>query len=397
MRESFHLGRVAGVSVGLNWTLLPVAALFTWSLATGQLPYEVHGYSSSAYWVTALLTTILFFAGLLAHELSHAVVARRGGIHTRGIVLWLLGGVAQLDSDSTDPGTEFKVAVAGPAMSLTIALVAGLGAWGLSALGLSPLIVAAVVWLAGINALLGVFNLLPAFPLDGGRVLRAALWWRWRDQARATAAVARTARFIGAGLVGLGLVEFLSTGSLGGTWLALIGWFVMTSARQQERRVAVGSRLADIRVADAMSVPPVVVPVSATLADVLNQYLRVHRFTTYPVVDETGRIVGLTTTSRMNRVPGERWWMTPVTAASATPAEMVVCSPVDPLGPVSDRLAASPDGIAVVIDQGRLVGMLSASDVEGALRRADLLRRLVDNRVGNSVDHRPEDPVGRRV
>src|SRR5579884_1277582 len=175
MRESVHLGRVAGIRIGLSWSLLPAFVLIAWSLADGQLPFEVPGYSSRAYWVVGVVTSVAFFAGLVAHELSHALVARRRGLEVRGIVLWLFGGVAQMEGDMDNARTELLVAVVGPATSLLIAGVGALGAWGLDSAGVSPIVVAALAWLAVINGLLGVFNLLPAFPLDGGRLLRAGL------------------------------------------------------------------------------------------------------------------------------------------------------------------------------------------------------------------------------
>ena len=235
MRESVYLGRVAGIRIGLSWSLLPAFALIAWSLANGQLPYEVPGYNHSAYWVVGVLTAVAFFAALVAHELAHSIVARRRGMRVQGIVLWLFGGVAQMEGEMSDPRTELMVAVVGPLVSLLIAGVGALGAWGLDAAGASPIVVAALAWLAAVNGLLGVFNLLPAFPLDGGRLLRAGLWWRWKDQNRATRAAANSGRIVGGGLIALGVLEWFRLGGFGGLWLAAIGWFVVTAAGQALR------------------------------------------------------------------------------------------------------------------------------------------------------------------
>src|SRR5579875_2005645 len=198
MGESLHLGRFRGISVGVNWSLVPVFVLVAWSLATTLLPSAAPGHAGWGYWLFALLTAAAFYASLLAHELGHALLARRHGVGVRGIVLWVFGGVAQLEGDTPSPRAELELAAAGPAVSLALA-AAGLGAAAaLAALRADSLLVAAVGWLGAINALLAVFNLLPAFPLDGGRILRSLLWWRWGDRERATAAAARVGRAGGA-------------------------------------------------------------------------------------------------------------------------------------------------------------------------------------------------------
>ena len=373
MDESIHLGTIGGVRVGANWSLLAVFALISWSLAAGQLPVEAPGYAPRAYWVVAVLTTVAFLAGLLAHELAHALLARRRGMNVKGIVLWLFGGVAQLEGDSPDARTELQVALAGPAASIGLAVAGGAAAWGLDRLGLSPLLVAAVAWLAAMNAVLGVFNLLPAFPLDGGRVLRAALWRHWDDRARATGVAASTGRIVGYGLMAAGAVELLAGGTLGGVWLGLIGWFVATAAGQQSARVGERARLQGLTVADAMSTSPVVVPAAASVAEVVDRYVRGGRFSAFPVGDAFGHIVGLTSYERMAGVPRDAWSDTPVAAASATPAEMVACTPDEDLGRAASRLQQSRDRRAVVVDGGRLVGILTLSDVGRAVRRASLV------------------------
>jgi Zn-dependent protease len=243
MNESVHFGRIRGIRIGANWSLLPIFVMIAWSLAVVLLPAAAPGFSGVGYWAVALLTTCAFYAGLLAHELSHAFVAERHGVSVKGIVLWLFGGVAQLEGDTPRAPSELRLAAAGPATSLGIAAIAAAIAWLLAAIGASSLMVAAVWWLAGINALLAAFNLLPAFPLDGGRILRALLWRRWSDRVRATAVAAKVGLIAGYGLIGVGILEFLAGGgALGGVWLAVIGWFITVAARQQNERVREGAR-----------------------------------------------------------------------------------------------------------------------------------------------------------
>ena len=354
MNESIHLGHIGRTRIGLNWTLIPVAFLITWGLADG-LPHEVAGYPAGAYWLAGGLTALAFYASLLAHELAHAVVARRQGQSVRGIVLWLFGGMAQIEGDSPDAGAEFRMAAVGPLTTFVVAGLAAGGAWVLSWLGLVPLVVAALAWLAGINALLGAFNLLPAFPLDGGRVLRAILWRRSGDRDRATVGAARTGRVLGMALVAFGLYETLFAGNFSGLWLAMVGWFISGSATQQmlvSRAARTGSILGpppsgaqvgpfggsangagsarpgaanpafgsvvDLRGGPSGAAAAVVaaVPCGLTVSEAYDRYFKYSQLTSLPVVDEDGRLVGTVTLEGLYAVPGERWWMTSVLEAT---------------------------------------------------------------------------------
>ncbi len=373
MNESFHLGEIRGVRVGINWSLLPIFLLIALSLAGTLLPSAAPGYTTSAYWVFALLTTAAFYASLLAHELAHALVARRRGVEVKGIVLWILGGVAQLEGDSRDPRAELEIVGAGPLTSLGLAAGGALAALLLGAVGTSALLVSSLAWLAGINALLALFNMLPAFPLDGGRILRALLWRHWHDRMRATAVAARVGKICGIGLIAVGVLEFLAGGgALGGIWLAVIGWFITVAAGQQHEQVTERSRAGHLRVADAMTRAPLAVPAQATVAEVIERYVRPNRFSSFPVVDTDGRLVGLATVTRMASLPRPRWHTTPVGAAAAPPTEIVQCAPSDSLTDVAVRMQSSPDRRAVVVDGANVVGILTPSDVRRAISHADL-------------------------
>ena len=373
MSESLHLGRIRGIRIGLNWSLLPIFFLLAWSLADSLLPAAAPGFASWGYWVFALLTTAAFYASLLAHELAHALVARRHGVNVKGIVLWVFGGVAQMENDSPNPRAELELTAAGPATSFALAAAGLLLAWILSLAGASQLLVSSLRWLGAINGLLAVFNLLPAFPLDGGRILRAALWRRWGDRMRATATASRVGRIGGYVLIAVGALELLvGAGALSGIWLALIGWFITMASGQQYEQLSRQSHLRDLQVADAMSAQLMAVPASPTVAQVIAQYVRPSRFSSFPVLGPDGGLVGLATVQRMARLPRESWATTPILAASATPAETVQCSPRDRLADVATQIEASADRRAVVIDAGRVVGILTASDVKRAIERSRL-------------------------
>jgi Zn-dependent protease/CBS domain-containing protein len=373
MTESLHLGRIRGIAVGVNWSLLPVFFLLTWSLADTLLPAAAPGFAGWAYWILAILTTAAFYASLLAHELAHAVVAQRHGIRIKGIVLWLFGGVAQMENDSPTPRAELEFTAAGPATSFALAAGALLLAGLASLAGASTILVAALRWLGEINILLGLFNLLPAFPLDGGRILRAVLWQRWGDRARATNAAGKVGRIGGYALIALGVLIFLfGGGALTGLWLALIGWFITAAAGQQSAWVSRDAQLEELRVSDAMSPHPIAVPSRATLGEVIDRYVRLTRLSSFPVVAPDGRVVGLVTLQRITKLPRETWATAPVLTAAAAPGEIVQCAPGDRLADVAARVEAGADRRAVVLEAGRLVGILTASDVRRARQRSQL-------------------------
>ena len=234
MRPTVRLGQFFGVDVGLHWTIALIAVLLTTTLSGTVLPEFAPGHSTAAYLATALVTAVLFLGSIVAHELGHSLVAIRDGIKVKGITLFALGGVASLESEPATPGSAARVALAGPAVSIGVG-VASMGlAVGASALGLPGLVVAALVWLGVINLSLAVFNLLPALPLDGGRVLQAYLWRRRGDQHEATISASKAGRWIGWGLVAFGFWELTQGGN--GLWTMLIGWFVVMTAKAEGMR-----------------------------------------------------------------------------------------------------------------------------------------------------------------
>ncbi|MBV8950419.1 MAG: site-2 protease family protein, partial [Actinobacteria bacterium] len=304
MKTSVRLGRIAGVEVGFNWSLLVIAALLAAGLAGGRFPSDAPGYSNVEYAIAGVLTAIVFLVAVLVHELSHAVVARHEGIEVDGITLWLLGGVTRMHGDAPTPAAELRVSGAGPLASLVVGVVLfGIGI-GLDAAGISPLIVDVLIWLGYINVILAVFNVLPGAPLDGGRLLHAFLWKRHGDRFRATQTASRAGQGLGWALVALGFVEFaIGTGLGGGLWLALLGWFLITAAGAEEERALVQEALGSRRVADVMAPMPATVPDSVTVRDFVDHYLLAHRHSAFPVVDAQGRPVGLVTLERVRSVP----------------------------------------------------------------------------------------------
>ncbi len=369
MNESLHLGTVGRTRVGLNWSVVVIVALISFALAT-EFRATSPGFGSVIYWAAALATAVVFLASLLGHELSHAIVARRRGVVVDGIVLWALGGVAKLNGDAPDARSELRIAVAGPVASVGLAGGFGLSALGLSLLGASTLAVTAVEWLAGVNLLLALFNLLPAYPLDGGRILRAGLWGYWGDRLRATEAAAAVGGFFGTALIALGIfaVFFVPGFPLNGIWLALIGWFVLGASRQERGAVRVRSALSGLRVGDVMRPVAGVAPAYATLADLVEQHLRPGRLDRCPLVDRNGAIAGLLTLDQLGRVSPEHWHSTRASEIAWPTASLAQTAPAAVLAPLVGQLPSVPSHCALVFDDRRLVGTVTPGDVEQVLR-----------------------------
>lgn len=370
MGGTFRVGRVAGVEVRVHWSVLVIFVLIATGLSVGSFPQAYPGYSGAAYALAGLVAAVAFLGGLLAHEVSHAVVARRNGIEVEDITLWLFGGVAQLHGDPRDPGAELRVAGVGPLVSLLLGLGTGVLAVGLAAAGVSGLPIGTLAWLSGINVLLAVFNVIPAAPLDGGRLLRAALW-KWKGDRRwASLVAARAGRVLGFVLIALGLAQFLVTGLIGALWLALIGWFVAGAATLEEQRTTIDDVLAAVRVRDVMSAEPETVPSTLTVAELV-ELMATRRHSTFPLVDG-GWLVGLVTLGRIKGLPTSRWDTTRLREIACPLADVPVASPDDPVPALVERLNRSADGRALVMDGGRLVGVVSPSDLARAIEHASL-------------------------
>ena len=373
MRETLSLGRVAGVKVGIHWSALAIVVLIVAGLASGQLPAQYPGRSPVEYVAAALVAAVLFLASLLAHEIAHSIVARRNGVEVHSIVLWLLGGVAQLDGEPRTPRADFRIAVVGPLTSLALGAVFGAVGYVAALLDAGGLVVGVLAYLAGTNVLLAIFNLIPAAPLDGGRVLRAALW-RWRGSREAAAVTAaRAGRVVGFALVGLGLLQSLVTGTFSGVWLALIGWFLVSAATAEEQQARMGSRLSGVRVGDVMTSNPVVADGTMTLQEFIDRLAMSHRFSCYPLVDPSGRLTGLVTLNRVRAVPPSRRPGTRLRDIACPPEAVPTAAPDEQLLTLLPRMRGCADGRAAVLDeQGRVIGVVSSTDISRALQLADL-------------------------
>lgn len=374
MDANVRLGRIAGVEVGLHWSLAIVFALIVWTLAGQVLPSVAPDQQQSAYWLVSVFAVFLFYVSLLSHEMGHALVARRLGVKVDGITLWIFGGVARLRGDAATPSIEVKIAIAGPLVSLVLAILFGAATFALDATGGPALVEGGVAWLAGTNALLLLFNLIPAFPLDGGRLLRAWLWQRSGDKYRATSGAARLGRICAFLMIGLGLVSTFTNGAISGLWLIFLGWFLMSAARSEESHVLLRGALNGLRVEDVMSRDPTTVPGWITVDEFMRSY-HSSNATAYPIKTFDGALDGLVTVARLAQVPQEDRHLKRVREVGIGMDEVAKAAPGEPLTAVLDRFTPVDDGQMLVLDGGELVGLLSPGDITRALRATPARRR----------------------
>lgn len=374
MKETLRLGQVLGIRVGVNWTVLVIFALVLVGLSAGRFPLAHPDEHPWAYAVAGGVAAVVFLLSLLAHELAHAVVARGAGIRVEGITLWLFGGVARLLDEAQDPRTDLRVAGVGPLVSGLLAAFFAVLAMLAGGLGIEGLAVGVLWWLSLINTALAVFNLVPAAPLDGGRLLRALLWHRHGDRTRAAVTASRAGRAFGIALIGLGLAMIVTLPGLGGLWFMLIGWFIMTAAGAEEQHAQLQERLGGISVAHVMSPQVTAVPEQLSVADLVESFVWRSRFSSFPVVDEAGRPRGLVTLNHIKEVPYERRHQTTVAQVARPLDEVVVVAPGTPLTDLLPQLSNSEERRALVIDGQQLVGIISTTDIARAVELADLRR-----------------------
>lgn len=373
MKPSVRLGRVAGIPLAAHWTALIVPLLIADILGASLLPSTVKGAGKTAYWVTAALVAAAFVASLAAHELAHAITARRRGVPVAGITLWMLGGVTQIEGEARTPRDDLAIAVAGPLTSLVCGGVAGVAALAVNGLGWSRVAAAGLVWLAVSNVLLALFNMLPGAPLDGGRVLRAIVWRRGGDRTRAELTATRAGRMTGLALVAVGGLEIVATSDfVGGVWLMLIGWFLASAATNENAAARAEDALAEIWVDDVMDRRVLVLP-SYQSAVVAARRAIAADVDYCPVTDFDGHIVGIVEINQLVR-------------AARLPTGATVSTVTRPIEP---ELIAHPHELLsaalhraghrlplVVIEGGEVVGLVTSVVITHALRRG-LLRQPV--------------------
>jgi Zn-dependent protease/CBS domain-containing protein len=370
-RAGVPLGRWGGVPVTARWSVLFTLALFADVLATSVLPAERPGHATAAYWLVGSVTAAVFLVTVLAHEFGHAIAARHFGMRVKGVTLWMLGGITELDGQAPSPGADALVAVAGPATSIGLGAASAALAWWAGGSGLSG---AGLIWLASISVLLGVFNLLPGAPLDGGRLLRALLWWRYHDRARAAYVAARVGRVLGSALIALGFIELIA-GSFLGLWLAFVGWFIV-GASTAEGKAGQVEALKGVSAGEAMEISPTVLADWWTVEQVLAQLPPDHQTPpVFPLVDFAGQPTGALTRRDLEHVPAVRRVDTRLRDIVRSRPRPLLLKPDDLLTESAPRLYQR-GVVAIVVDENNHpVGVLTADHLARAAQSVGRDRR----------------------
>jgi Zn-dependent protease/CBS domain-containing protein len=363
MHAHLKLGRFFGVEVGLHLSWALIALLITLSLGQ-HFQATNRGWGLGVVWVSAIVTALLFFVAIVLHELSHALVARARGVPVRRITLFALGGVAEMQKDAEDARTEFWVGVVGPLTSAALgALCLGLGrALSGEAAGPDSPVAAILAWLGLINLSLAAFNLIPGFPLDGGRILRAGIWWITGERSRATRLSARIGQVVALGMIVTGLVRFFAGDGLPSLWIAFIGWFLLGASGASYLELQLAEKLKGLRVADVMADDCQLVDGWLNLEGFVNDHLlRTGRRCFFVV--EQGRVAGLVTLNEVKPVPRPRWRYTTLSEVMRPLARLRTVSPETPVSEAIERMAREDVHQLPVVSNGHLDGVLSRANI----------------------------------
>ncbi|MFI2187427.1 MULTISPECIES: site-2 protease family protein [Streptomyces] len=370
MNGSVRVGRVVGVPLRMHWSVPLLVGLFAYGLGRQGLPVWTPGRSDAVYALAGVVGAALLMGSLLLHETAHAAVALRKKISVEDVTLWALGGTTRMGRPQS-AAAAFAVAVSGPLTSLVIggiALGAGFGLHGLSGWAVPSVVLA---WLGWANLFLGVFNLLPAVPLDGGRVVQAVLWWRTGDRDRADLAASRGGQIMGLLLVAAGWISVLR-GAPGGLWIVFVGLFIMVVAGAERRRAALHTALRGVRVAEAMSSPVTTGADWLTVQRFIDEVAVHSRHSALPLVDFDGRPSGVVQLRRLASVPAASRESLRVREVAIPLSQCAVAAPDEPLSTALDRISLRTGARILVVEDGRLVGIATGKDVSRLMQRSTL-------------------------
>ncbi|MGD0375076.1 MAG: site-2 protease family protein [Streptosporangiaceae bacterium] len=382
MKQSVRLGRVAGIPVGLHWSVLVMLGLIAEILAVNVLPTVIPHEGALVYWTVAAAGAVLFIAALAAHEIAHALVARHRGVAVRSITLWMLGGAAELEGLPPTPTADLEIALAGPVASFAASVLFGAVALLAHVVHGPGVVTAALTWLALMNIVLAVFNLLPGAPLDGGRILRGLLWKHYGDRQRASRAAQLSGQALGGILILIGLAELFAWRNIGGLWLMLIGWFLITMARAEQQTDEVESSLVGLHVRDVMVGNPEVGNARTDVSEFASRVVFSSRQTAFPVVSSDGDLVGVVFANTLAHVP-------PDDRATTRLGDIAVPVPAAYLaGPDTDAnsLIKQPplrgELLAAVLENRLITGLVTVDELRRAMLRSQLVTSTLIPAVG---------------
>ena len=369
---SLNIGRIIGIPVRIHYTLWLVLLLIAWSLAEGYMPQHYPGLGLTTYWAIGIVSAIILFVSVFLHELSHSYIAKKNGLPIARITLFFFGGVSEMSAEPKDAALEVRMAAAGPLTSFLIAIVLG-ASWYLTVLVSGPVpIIATLYYAALLNGVLGAFNLIPAFPLDGGRVLRGSLWGRSKSLLSATANATRVSEVISLVMMAVGLFFVIFGDFVNGLWIIFLGWFIRSGAETSLRQTRLTESLAGVRVGDIMTRDLLSVSPDASVQQLVSDYFLVHPHGGYPVISN-GKLLGVVTMSSVRSIPREKREIERVSEAMVPYERTVTVSPTTLAIDALQLMARNGVGRLVVMDGDRIAGMLTRGDLMKTMKaRQDL-------------------------
>ena len=357
--KGLRIGRIAGITISIDYSWFVIFVLFVFLLGSAYLPIIVPGIPRVLYWVAAVFTTLLFFISVLVHEMSHSVIARRHGIPVNNITLFIFGGVSQMEDEPGTPQDEFRMAIAGPLASVGVAVV--FFALAIVAVALrSRLLYASFTYLWFINVALAVFNMIPAYPMDGGRVFRSILWGSIHDLRRATYIASVTGQTFGWILIllGVGSIFIPSIRNFSSIWLALIGWFVISAARSSYQQVLLKDTLSKVPIGEVMNNNVEAVDANISVERLVSDYFLRESVSTLPV-ERNGQLLGMVSVEDVRALPRDRWAATLVSEITPAMAEEQVVHPQDDAWDAANRMTRANRDRVLVTEDGHVEGIVT--------------------------------------
>jgi Zn-dependent protease/predicted transcriptional regulator len=364
---SVRLGKIMGIPIRIHYTLWLVFALIAWSLAAGYMPQQYPGLSVMTYWMIGIISAVILFVSVLVHELSHSYVAKKNGLPIARITLFFFGGVSEITQEPQNPGLEVRMAAAGPLMSFIIAAFLG-GLWYLSKVVTAPVAITAVLgYSALINAVLGAFNLLPAYPLDGGRVFRGGLWMHSKNLVGATKTATRVSEALSLLMMFGGFIAVIFGNFLDGLWIIVLGWFIRSGAETSLRQTLTDTSFSGVTIGDIMTHDILTVPPDITVQQLVSDYFLVHPHGGYPVTKD-GKVLGVVTLQCARAVPKKKREFETVAQAMIPCERTVMVGPALGVLDAMQKMAREKVGRVLVVEGGRLLGMVTRGDLIRALQ-----------------------------
>ncbi len=367
MKGSVVIGKVRGIEIEVNVSWLVVFGLVTYMLATNYFPQNYPDWNPALGWLLGAVIALMLFVSVLLHELSHSLVSMNFGIPVRKISLFIFGGIAQMEKEPDEPGKELKIAVAGPAMSLLLFVLLMVLAGVFAAAGAPETLLVLLTYVAQVNLILAIFNMVPAFPMDGGRVLRALIWRFRGDFQNATKIAASMGGLFGYFLIFTGIFFVMSGNIINGVWFAFIGWFINQASQASYQQMVMSNIFDEIKISEFMTANVTAVDYHISVQELVDNYFYQFKFNSFPV-KRFEEVIGVVNLDRAKNIPKEEWNQTTVGGITTPLEDNLVVSPNDTVSKAMTKIFSNSIGRVLVMEQGALTGIVSRTDILNYLR-----------------------------